>query len=210
MNDFTLSQNLLTVGGSDNFPWHAIYTRHQHEHTISQILLNKGFEVFLPVYDRVTQWKDRRKKISVPLFPCYVFVRGEPNRRQQILTTPGVHTILCTGKDLAVIPTCEIDAIRIAMKVQPSLEPHPFLACGERVCVTRGSMRGIAGILIRKKGTHRLILSVEMLAQSAAVEIDVADVEPVTLGSWQRAECSEPHQQATHLPNHLTSRHIVF
>jgi transcription antitermination factor NusG len=172
--------------------------------------LNKGFEVFLPVYDRVTQWKDRRKKLSVPLFPCYVFVRGEMNRRQQILTTPGVHTILSTGKDFAVIPACEIDAIRIAMKVQPGLEPHPFLACGERVCVIRGSLSGVAGILLRKRGAHRLILSVEMLAQSASVEIDVSDVEPVMMRNLRRGECGDTHQRTTLPPIHSTSRHISF
>jgi transcription antitermination factor NusG len=169
---------------SDPFSWHAIYTRHQHEHTISQILLNKGFEVFLPVYDCVRHWKDRRKTISMPLFPCYLFVRGEMSRRQQILTTPGVHTILCTGESFAAIPAREIDAIRLAMEVQPNLEPHLFLTCGERVRVIRGSLSGVEGILLRKRGTHRLILSVEMLAQSASVEIDVSDVEPVAMQSF--------------------------
>ena len=182
LKNLTQMQSILTHG-SGHFSWHAIYTRHQHEHTISQILLNKGFEVFLPVYECVRQWKDRRKTLLVPLFPCYVFVRGEMSRRQQILTTPGVHTILSTGEGPAEIPASEIESIRRAMQVQPNLEPHPFLTCGERVRVIRGSLSGVEGILLRKKGTHRLILSVEMLAQSASVEIDAFEVEPVTIQS---------------------------
>jgi transcription antitermination factor NusG len=106
------------------------------------------------------------------------------SRRQQILTTPGVHSILSNGDGIAAIPAFEIEAIRLAMQVQPNLEPHPFLTCGERVRVIRGSLSGVEGILLRKKGTHRLILSVEMLAQSAAVEIDAFDVEPVTIQSF--------------------------
>jgi len=115
----------------------------------------------------------------MPLFPCYLFVRGAVSNRHHILTTPGVHTILCIGHNFAVIPAQEIEAIRLAMTVQTSLEPHPFLTCGERVRVIRGTLRGTEGILLRRKGTHRLVLSVEMLAQSASVEIDVSDVEPV-------------------------------
>jgi hypothetical protein len=58
------------------------------------------------------------------------------------------------------------------------VEPHPFLRCGEKVRVTRGSLEGVVGVLVRKKSLFRLVLSVEMLAQSVSVEIDASDVEP--------------------------------
>ena len=81
---------------------------------------------------------------------------------------------------LPVIPEEEIQAIRRTVDGECRVEPHPFLRCGERVRVTRGSLSGIEGILIRKKNVFRLVLSVQMLAQSVAVEIDAADVEPVS------------------------------
>ena len=164
---------------SESF-WWALYTRHQHEKVIAQILTTKGFEVFLPIFESIRRWKDRNKILSLPLFPCYVFVRGGLSRRSLVVTTPGVHMILYNGERIAVIPEAEIEAIRRAVEGPFRVEPHPFLRCGERVRVTRGSLEGVEGVLVRKKGLYRLILSVDMLAQSVAVEIDASDVEPVS------------------------------
>jgi transcription antitermination factor NusG len=163
----------------DTPAWWVLYTRHQHEKTVADMLSKKGFEVFLPVYDSVRRWKDRNKMLSLPLFPCYVFVRGGLDRRLQVVTTPGVHTILYHGEQVAIIPDNEIHAIQKAVEGPFRVEPHPFLKCGERVRVTRGSLQNVEGILIRKKNLYRLVVSVEMMAQSVAVEIDATDIEPV-------------------------------
>jgi len=157
--------------------WWAVYTRHQHEKVVAEMLTTKGFEVFLPLYESIRRWKDRSKILSLPLFPCYVFVRGGLDRRLQVVTTPGIHNILYTGDQIALIPEGEVNAIRVAVSSPVRIEPHPFLRCGEKVRVTRGSLEGVVGILLRKKSLYRLVLSVEMLAQSVAVEIDAADVE---------------------------------
>jgi transcription antitermination factor NusG len=160
-----------------NQAWWAIYTRHQHEKAVAEVLSAKGLEVFLPLYDCMRRWKDRTKLISLPLFPGYLFVRGELDRRLHIVTTPGVHMILSRGDKLAVITEAEIQAIRITIEGPNQVEPHPFLKCGQRVRVKHGPLEGIEGILVRKKNLCRLVLSVDMLAQSVAVEIDAADVE---------------------------------
>src|SRR6185437_10847344 len=161
--------------------WWVLYTRHQHEKAVAEMLSAKGFEVFLPLYESIRRWKDRSKLLTLPLFPCYVFVRGGLNRRLQVVTTPGVHMILFNGERIAIIPEAEIQAIRKAVEGPFRVEPHPFLKCGERVRVTRGSMEGVEGVLLRKKNLCRLVLSVDMMAQSVAVEIDAADVEPATV-----------------------------
>jgi transcription antitermination factor NusG len=159
--------------------WCALYTRHQHEKGVAQALTCKGFEVLLPLYNSVRRWKDRRKLLSLPLFPGYVFVRGGITRRLQIVTTPGVHMILCTGDHVAVIPEAEIEAIRKAVNGPYRIEPHPFLKCGDRVRVKRGALEGVDGILVRKKNLCRLVLSIDLLAKSVGLEIDAADVEPL-------------------------------
>ena len=159
------------------FPWWALYTRHQHEKTVADGLIAKGFEVFLPVYNSVRFWKDRKKIISIPLFPCYVFVHGGLNRRHQVVTTPGVYSVLSSGGQVATIPEIEITAIQRIITGSLQVEPHPFLNCGDRVRVVRGPLEGVAGILLRKKGKCRLILSVDTLARSIAVEINASDVE---------------------------------
>ena len=173
------SQN-IDVGTHEASPWWVLYTRHQHEKTVAEMLSAKDFEVFLPLYESVRRWKDRKKLLTLPLFPCYVFVRGGLDRRLQVVTTPGIHTILFHGEKVAIVPEAEIEAIRRAVEGSFRVEPHPFLKCGERVRVTRGSLEGVEGILIRKKNLYRLVLSVDMMAQSVAVEIDATDVEPVT------------------------------
>jgi transcription antitermination factor NusG len=169
----------IDVAARGDSDWWALYTRHQHEKTVADMLSAKGFEVFLPQYESMRRWKDRSKLLSLPLFPCYVFVRGGLHRRLQVVTTPGVHMILYYGESVAIIPEDEIQAIRKTVEGPFRVEPHPYLKCGDRVRVTRGTMEGVEGILIRKKNLYRLVLSVEMLAQSVAVEIDGSDVEPV-------------------------------
>jgi transcription antitermination factor NusG len=164
--------------------WWVLYTRHQHEKTVAEMLSAKGFEVFLPLYESIRRWKDRSKMLTLPLFPCYVFVRGGLNRRLQVVTTPGIHMILFHGEDVATVPEAEIQAIRKAVEGPFRVEPHPFLKCGERVRVTRGSLEGVEGILVRKKNLYRLVLSVNMMAQSVAVEIDATDVEPAPVQSF--------------------------
>ena len=144
------------------------------------MLETKGLEVFLPLYETVHRWKDRRKNLKLPLFPCYVFIREKVDARLLVITTPGIHVILTQGDRLAVISAGEIEAIQRA-RVNPSrIEPYPFLKCGERVRVVRGPLEGVEGFLVRKKNSYRLILSVEMILQSAAVEVAASDVEPVT------------------------------
>lgn len=172
---------------TEDSPWWALYTRHQHEKVVAEALAAKKFEVFLPLYESMRKWKDRKKLISLPLFPCYVFVKGTLDRKLQVVSTPGVHMVLCRGERIASVPEAEIDAIQRVVEGRFRVEPHPFLKCGERVRVVKGSLEGVEGILLRKKNWHRLVLSVDMLAQSVAVEIDSSDVEPVVAREWRAA-----------------------
>ena len=159
------------------FAWYAIYTRHQHEKTVARILTDKGFETLLPLYSTVRSWKDRTKLLFLPLFPCYVFLKGGLERRLDIVRTPGIHALVSTAGRPATIPADEIEAIRRAVESSVCVEPHPFLKCGEWVRVKCGPLAGIEGILVRKKNLYRLVLSVEMLGKAAAVEVDASLVE---------------------------------
>ncbi len=167
--------------------WYALYTRHQHEKTVARLLSGKGFDVFLPLYSAVHKWKDREKRLSLPLYPGYVFLHDPLDRRLQILTTPGVHWIVGRGGTPEPIPDFEIDAIQRILASPCAVAPHPYLQTGDWVRVTQGPLEGIEGILLRKKNSFRLILSVEMLKQSVAVEVDASDVEPISRSRWNRA-----------------------
>lgn len=158
-------------------PWCALHTRHQHEKIVAEILSRKGFEIFLPLYSAVHRWKDRTKSLSLPLYPCYVFLRGGLDRRLQIMTTPGVSSIVGSAGRVDVIPDAEIDTVRRVVESFLHVEPHPFLKCGDWVRVKSGPLEGIEGILVRKKNLFRLVLSVELLQKSVAVEVDASMVE---------------------------------
>jgi transcription antitermination factor NusG len=164
---------------SEQKSWYALYTKHQHERTVASNLRCKGFETFLPLYSSARKWKDRFKVLSLPLFPCYVFLNTEIPHRSEILTTPGIHDFVTTAGQPAVIPGAEIEDIRQAVGSGARVEPYPFVKCGDRVKVTCGPLTGLTGILVRRKSVYRLILSVGMLGKAAAVEVDAVMVEQV-------------------------------
>jgi transcription antitermination factor NusG len=162
-------------------PWYAIYTRHQHEKMVAQILTSKGFNTFLPLYATTHKWKDRTKALSLPLFPCYVFLKGDIERRLQIVTTPGIFGLVSSGGQPAAIPNVEIEAIQRVIESGTRVEAHPFLKCGNRVRVKCGPLAGIEGILVRKKSVSRLVLTVEILGTAAAIEVSAFQVEEVSV-----------------------------
>ena len=183
------NEEIANLAGSPCLSWwHALYTRHQHENVVAQALSGKGFEVFLPQYRTVHRWKDRQKEILLPLFPNYVFIRGGLDRMLSIVTTPGVHSLVSWGGRPADIPSEEIEAVRRLVESPLRVEPHPFLKCGDLVRIKSGPLEGIEGILVRKTRGYRLVLSVEMLSKSAAVEVDVSMVERVRAAETNRRE----------------------
>jgi transcription antitermination factor NusG len=157
--------------------WHALYTRHQHEKSVTQALSNRGHEVFLPLVCAAHRWQDRTKQLWLPLFPCYVFIEGGFDRRVQILSTPGIISVVAWAGRPAIIPPAQIDAVRQMIESTLQVEPYPFLQSGDRVRVVAGPLRGIEGILVRKRNMFRLVVSMEMLGRSAAVEIDISCIE---------------------------------
>ena len=159
--------------------WYALYTRHHHEKAVAKILTAKGFTVFLPLYSALRQWKDRTKVVMLPLFSCYVFIQGGLERQFDIVTTAGVHGFVCCAGLPARIQPSEMEGIHQAVERSLKIEPHPFIRCGDRARVKAGPLEGLEGILVRKKNFTRLILTVELLGKSAAVEVDVSLVERI-------------------------------
>jgi transcription antitermination factor NusG len=167
------------IRSAEQTEWNAVYTRHQHEKLVAGSLAGNGFEVFLPTYNTIRQWTDRKKQVSLPLFPCYVFVRSSFERRLRVLSIPGVHSVVMFSGRPAPIPDAEIDAIRRAVESRLRVEPHPFLQCGDWVRVTSGPLADVEGIVVRKKASYRLILSAALLGKSIQVEIDAFSVKPL-------------------------------
>ena len=160
-------------------PWYAAHTRSNFEKRVAAELGAKGVESYLPAYQEVHQWKDRRKRVDLPLFPGYVFVRlGDwPGCRLAVLQTAGVLRLLGRGGELEPVDNAELDAVRLLLKSNSRCVPHPFLRQGARVRVKHGALTGVEGILTRLKNQSRLVISVTLLTQAVAVEVDAANVE---------------------------------
>lgn len=159
--------------------WHALHTRYQHEKAVVLALLNKEHRVFLPLYATTHLWRRRPMRLQLPLFPGYLFIQGGMGQQLQILSTPGVVGIVKSCGAPAIVPPEQIAAVRRIVENATQAEPHPYLHTGDRVLVTSGSLQGIEGILIRTKGAFRLVVSMEMLGRSAAVEIDISCVQRI-------------------------------
>ncbi len=173
--------------------WHAIFTRHQHEKVVASALAAKGCEVYLPLYLAVRKWQDRDKRLWLPLFPSYVFIREGMDRQFQIVTTPGVIRVVGWGGRAAIVPQSQLNAVRRIVESALPVEAHPYFASGDRVRVKGGPLAGLEGILARKKSFSRLVVSIDMLGRSAAVEVDCSNVEriaPVDVPAIARRFCA--------------------
>jgi transcription antitermination factor NusG len=157
--------------------WYAAYTCAQHEKRVSEQLARRAVEHFLPLYSSVHRWKDRRVRLELPLFPGYVFVRLALCDRLRVLQVPSVVRLVGFGGLPAALSDEQMDILRAGLAGQLRAEPHPFPAVGLRVRVVRGPLAGGQGIMIRKKGFCRVVLSVELICRAVAVELDGTDVE---------------------------------
>lgn len=159
--------------------WFALTVRHQHERSADGALRSAGVETFLPLYRSRRRWSDRLVDRDVPLFPGYVFGKFSIDERVRVLRTPGIARIVGFAGTPAAVPDREIADVRAALESNLPLGPWPYLRTGDRVRIEDGPLRGVEGTLLRQSGKLRLVLSVEMLQRSVAVEIDPDSVDPV-------------------------------
>jgi transcription antitermination factor NusG len=158
--------------------WCAVSTYSRHEKAVKAHLETKAIEVFLPTVTAQSRWKDRNVQLTLPAFPGYVFVRISMQECGRVLSTPGVARILSFNRVLAPFDRAEIDALRLSVdRCGLAVEPHHFLEVGERVRVRAGCLQGLEGSITRKKDACRLILSIALIHQSVAVEIDARLLE---------------------------------
>jgi transcription antitermination factor NusG len=160
-----------------NPDWFAVYTRSRHEKKVAGYLKDKHIEVFLPLRSVVNRWKDRQKEVELPLFSGYLFVRIHPQDRLTVLQTSGVVAFVCSENKPVPVPEDQIDAIRRLVESGLTFDPYPYVKEGMRVIIKRGPLKGVEGIVISKRKKHLLVLSVDLIQQSAALEISISDTD---------------------------------
>jgi transcription antitermination factor NusG len=159
--------------------WYAVCTRSNHERRVAVQLAERGVENFLPQYESVRRWKDRKVHLKMPLFPGYVFVHLALQHRLRVLQVPGVACLVGFAGRPAAVPEEEFAKIREFLKQGLRAEPHRYLQAGRHVIVRRGPLQGMEGIVLRRKNSCRLVISLELIRRAMAVDVDSADVEAV-------------------------------
>jgi transcriptional antiterminator NusG len=161
--------------------WFAAYTRPHREGTVTCSLEGRGYEVLFPLGGFSIQANGRSRN-RLPLFPGYVFVRCDWQQRLPVLQTPGLLHMVSDRAGPLPVADFEIENIRLAMSSGLRIDPAPFLSVGDRIQIRRGPLAGLDGILVEQRNELRVVISVELLARSVAVEVH---------RSWlERAACA--------------------
>ncbi|GKS58290.1 transcription termination factor NusG domain protein [Nitrospira sp.] len=171
--------NDTVIDANRALAWFAVQTRSRHEKLVRNQLTQHNIEPFLPSFTRVSQWKDRKKKIEFPLFPGYCFARFIPRQhRYTVLQCPGVVRIVGSPEMPEIVPDVEIESLRLVLEQSYPHCEHPFLREGMAVEVIRGPLKGARGHLVRHARNCRLVLSVTLIQRAVAVEINDSDIAP--------------------------------
>ena len=157
--------------------WYAVFTLPQNEKSVVKHLALRDVESFLPTYETIKIWKNRQRvRTLLPLFPTYLFVNIERQQRTRVLESPGVLQIVGSGRHDVPVADEEIEVLRTGVR-NCTLEPYREFEVGKRVRIKIGSMEGVEGVLVRKGNGLRFVLSLKLINQSAALEVDVEDLE---------------------------------
>jgi transcription antitermination factor NusG len=158
--------------------WFALYTASRHEKRVAEHLNVREIECYLPLYRSDRKWSDgSRVTLELPLFPGYLFIHIQRHERGTVLAIPGALAVVGgTGGEPAPLPDTTIDALRTGLKLRP-VWPHPGVTAGRRARIRSGALEGFEGVVVRNKNSYRVVLTLEHIMQSYAVEVDLDDLE---------------------------------
>jgi transcription antitermination factor NusG len=159
--------------------WYALQLRSRWESSVAALLSGKGYQTFLPTYKSAKRGSGRCKDAPAPLFPGYLFCRFNVCDRLPVLITPGVISVVGTGRIPIPVEESEMAAIQQMVSTGMRVEPCPYLEVGQLVRIEDGALSGIEGVLTSFKGTRRIVVSISLLRRSVALEIDRSVVSPV-------------------------------
>ncbi len=160
--------------------WFAVQTRYRFEKRVVAQLSHKKCEVYLPLLTEHHTWSDRQKVVTTPLFPGYAFVHIDESRdaREAVLRTTGLLGFVSFGGNVAAVPAKQIEDLQLLFREKGLFSLHPFVQAGQRVRIRGGCLHGLEGMLVKhEKG--KLLISIESIQRSLAIEIQGYELEPV-------------------------------
>lgn len=158
--------------------WYAVYTASNQEKKVAEYITSLGVESFLPLYQTTRRRTDRQVRLSLPLFPGYLFVHTTPFENQAVLRAPKVVRLVGFNGSLLPLPVNQVESLRRSLENLEKAEPHPYLRIGKRVRIINGAFSGWEGLLLRKT-LVRVVISLELIQRSFSIEVCSSDIEPV-------------------------------
>ncbi len=159
--------------------WYAAYTYPRHEKSVFEQLVQKAVECYLPLYEETHRWTDRKVRIQLPLFPGYVFVHIPWCERKKVLSVGSVLRILSFNGQPMAVSEAEIEILKKSLQYR-RVQPFPYLCKGEHVRIKSGPLQGLEGIVERQKAKSRIIISINAIMNSVAVDLEAEDLEPAS------------------------------
>jgi transcription antitermination factor NusG len=180
--------SLKLASDSRDLLWHAAYTNANHEKRVAEQLTSRSVEYFLPLYPSVRHWKDRKVQLQLPLFPGYVFVKMALQDRMRVLQVPGVARLVGFDGRPSVLAQEEIEALKKLLACGIRAEPFPYLTRGRRMRISMGPLAGQEGIVVRRRGSVRVVLSLDLVQRSILVDVGADALEPCERSSARACE----------------------
>jgi transcription termination/antitermination protein NusG len=162
--------------------WYVFYTKSRQEKKVRDMLLRDGYEVFLPMQKIMRQWSDRRKKVDVPLFNSYIFVRDVEHRIADILRTPGIAWNIRHNGKPAVLREEEFKLIQRFITTGYFLETSGNVASfqvGDKAKILDGPLAGVIGVLTGQDKNQRFNIVLEGIQQVIQVQLPATLLERV-------------------------------
>lgn len=116
--------------------------------------------------------------LQLPLFPGYVFVNIDLADRMKVLTLPNVVGLVGSRNSPSIVSPEEIDRIKRGVEFG-NAAPHSAFVVGQRVLITEGALQGMSGSLLRSGNNTRVVISIDSIARSFVVDVDISCLKPI-------------------------------
>jgi transcriptional antiterminator RfaH len=157
--------------------WWALHTKPRQEKALARQLLALETPFFLPLIPRARSLAGRRMKSMLPLFGGYLFLFGTDEERIRSLATSRVTQVLPVPHENEFRQ--DLRNIRDLIEAGVALTPESRLQPGQRVRVKSGSLMGLEGVVLSRRGEDRLLVAVRFLEQGVSIQISDFQVEPI-------------------------------
>lgn len=157
--------------------WWAVYTKSRQEKALARQLEGMSVPFYLPLVSHTKLMRGRRVTSQLPLFGSYLFVFADDGERVQTLSTKRITQMLPAG-DGATLAR-DLVNVRSLIASGAPLTVESRLEAGCRVRVKNGSLMGMEGVVVARRGVERLLVAVQFLQQGVSIEINDFQVEPL-------------------------------